>query len=215
MKALETKAHIQRTGAIAILRGDYVGWFAQLARALLTAGVSAIEVTMNSPQALAGIALMRREVSAAGLIGAGTVLTAQQAEQSVNAGAQFIVAPNTSDAVIDWCVAHDVCVVPGAYTPTEIMHAYERGATCVKLFPAELGYFKAVRAPLDQVPFIPTGGVTPDNAADYIRAGAVAIGMGSALIGDYVKRENGLAEMARRAEKLMQLIRAARQTAAP
>ncbi len=137
------------------------------------------------------------------LVGAGTVLTAAQAERAHAAGAEFIVAPNTNAGVLAYCAQHDLCSVPGAYTPTEIMNALDAGATLIKLFPAELGYFKAVRAPLNSVPFVTTGGVTPENAKDFIKAGAVAVGMGSALIGDYVKQPGGLDEMKRRARALV------------
>jgi 2-dehydro-3-deoxyphosphogluconate aldolase/(4S)-4-hydroxy-2-oxoglutarate aldolase len=195
---------IEKGRVIAILRGDYVGYFKPIARALADGGVTAMEVTLNSPQAEQGIKEMKAELGDAFLVGAGTVLNESQAYAAVTAGAQFVVAPNTNARVVEFCAERDICVVPGTYTATEIMNAIELGAHMVKLFPAELGYFKAIRAPLNHVPFVTTGGVSLDNAADYIRAGAVAVGMGSQLIGDYVKKDGGVEELSRRARTLMQ-----------
>jgi 2-dehydro-3-deoxyphosphogluconate aldolase/(4S)-4-hydroxy-2-oxoglutarate aldolase len=208
VKAQQARTIIERGRVIAILRGNYVGHFKPIARALADAGITAMEVTLNSPQAEQGIREMKAEVSDAFLIGAGTVLNESQAYAALSAGAQFIVAPNTNMRVVEFCVERDLCVVPGAYTPTEVMNAVEMGAHMVKLFPAELNYFKAIRAPLNLVPFVTTGGVTQDNASEYIKAGAVAVGMGSHLIGDYVKQEGGLDEMTRRAQKLVASLRA-------
>ena len=203
MNAQQAKAFIEKGRVIAILRGNYVGYFKQIARALADAGVTAMEITLNSAGADDGIREMKAELGDAFLIGAGTVLNVEQAEAALKAGAQFIVAPNTNPQVVAYCVKHDIAVVPGAYTATEVMNAVDMGAHMVKLFPAELGYFKAIRAPLNHVPFVTTGGVTIDNAADYIKAGAVAVGMGSQLIGDYVKSDGGIDELSRRAVKLM------------
>jgi 2-dehydro-3-deoxyphosphogluconate aldolase/(4S)-4-hydroxy-2-oxoglutarate aldolase len=204
VNAQHARTHIAKGRVIAILRGDYVGYFKQIARTLADAGVTAMEVTLNSPQAEQGIREMRAELGDAFLIGAGTVLNESQAYAALQAGAQFIVAPNTNMRVVEFCVERDLCVVPGAYTATEVMNAVEMGAHMVKLFPAELGYFKAIRAPLNHVPFVTTGGVSLDNAADYVKAGAVAVGMGSQLIGDYVKEDGGIEELSRRAKMLMQ-----------
>jgi 2-dehydro-3-deoxyphosphogluconate aldolase/(4S)-4-hydroxy-2-oxoglutarate aldolase len=207
VNAQQAKTMIEQGRVIAILRGDYVGYFANIARALADAGVNAMEVTLNSANALEGIQEMKRELGDAFLIGAGTVLNVDQTKQALDAGAQFIVAPNTNPKVVEYCVKHDICVVPGTYTATEIMNAFEMGAHMIKLFPAELNYFKAIRGPLNHVPFCTTGGVTIDNAADYIKAGAAAVGMGSQLIGDYVKKVAGIEELSRRAQQLVKNIR--------
>jgi 2-dehydro-3-deoxyphosphogluconate aldolase/(4S)-4-hydroxy-2-oxoglutarate aldolase len=203
VNAQQAKTMIEQGRVVAILRGDYTGHFAKIARTLADAGVTAMEVTLNSANALAGIEEMKRELGDAFLIGAGTVLNVEQTKQALAAGAQFIVAPNTSAKVVEYCVAHDICVVPGTYTATEIVNAWEMGAHMIKLFPAELNYFKAIRGPLNHIPFCTTGGVSIDNAADYIKAGAAAVGMGSQLIGDYVKDAGGMDELARRAQSLM------------
>ncbi len=209
MNAQHTRARIAQSRVIAILRGDYRGWFDRIARALAEGGVTAMEVTMNSPGALEGIAAMRQALGDAFLVGAGTVLTMDQLLAALEAGAQFIVAPNTHPDIVRGCVVRDVCVIPGAYTATEIVNAFALGATMVKLFPADLSYFKAIRAPLDHIPFCVTGGVSADNAADFIRAGAEAVGMGSHLVGDYVKSEAGLETLRTRAAQLTARLQAA------
>jgi 2-dehydro-3-deoxyphosphogluconate aldolase/(4S)-4-hydroxy-2-oxoglutarate aldolase len=207
VNAQQAKTVIEKSRVIAILRGNYVGYFKQIARALADAGVTAMEITLNSAGAEDGIHEMKAELGDAFLIGAGTVLNVQQTEAALRSGAQFIVAPNTNPAVVSYCVEREIAVVPGAYTATEVMNAVDMGAHMIKLFPAELGYFKAIRAPLNHVPFVTTGGVTIENANDYIKAGAVAVGMGSQLIGDYVKKDGGIDELSRRAQTLMQSLR--------
>ncbi len=208
LAAEQVKDVITQSGVIAILRGSYDGWFVKIAETLADAGVKAVEVTMNSPKADEGIRLVREALGDRILMGAGTVLSEEAARTVLDAGAQFVVAPNTNPQVVRHCVEHGVCVIPGAYTATEILVAVELGATLVKIFPAELSYFKAIRGPLNKVPFVPTGGVELTNAADFIKAGAVAVGMGSALIGEYVKKDGGLDVMHQRATDLIKSIRA-------
>lgn len=210
MNAQDARAIIEKGGFIAILRGNYTGWFSRIAQALIDAGATAMEVTFNSPNAADGIREVRERFGDAIMMGAGTVLTTKTAEIALSAGAQFVVAPNTNPEVIRYCAERNVCVVPGAYTATEVMTAVDLGATLVKLFPAELAYFKNLRGPLNQVPFVPTGGVELGNAAEFIKLGAVAVGMGSAIIGDYVKQGDGLQTMQQRAVTLVQAIRAAK-----
>ena len=209
--AEQVKTIIAQSGVIAILRGNYDGWFVKIAQTLADAGVVAMEVTMNSPKALEGIRLVRQELGDKVLMGAGTVLNEGHAEAAIGAGAQFVVAPNTNPKVIEYCVKRDVCVIPGAYTATEILTAVDLGATLVKLFPADMTYFKAIRGPLNKVPFVLTGGVELNNAADFMKAGAVGVGMGSALIGEYVKQEGGLAIMQQRASDLLKAIQAVKK----
>jgi len=211
MNAQQARSIIEKGGFVAILRGNYTGWFTRIAQALIDAGATAMEVTFNSPNAAEGIREVRGQFGDAIMMGAGTVLNVKTAEIALSAGAQFIVAPNTNPDVVRYCAERDVCVAPGAYTATEVMTAVDLGATLVKLFPADLGYFKNLRGPLNQVPFVPTGGVELTNAADFIKLGAVAVGMGSAIIGDYVKQGDGLQIMQQRAATLVQAIRAAKQ----
>ncbi|MCS7061735.1 MAG: bifunctional 4-hydroxy-2-oxoglutarate aldolase/2-dehydro-3-deoxy-phosphogluconate aldolase [Anaerolineae bacterium] len=210
MNVQEIRGRIEQSGFIAILRGNYAGWFSRIAEALINAGATAMEVTFNSPHAAEGIQEVRQKFGDAILMGAGTVLNVHTAQIALDAGAQFIVAPNTNPEVIRFCVERNVCVVPGAYTATEVMLACEAGATLVKLFPADLTYFKNLRGPLSHVPFVPTGGVELSNAAEFIRLGAVAVGMGSAIIGEYIKHGDGLKTMHERAAALIRSIQLAR-----
>lgn len=165
--------------------------------ALLDGGVSAIEITFSVPGAPALIAQVARNFGDRVLLGAGTVRDTQKATEALDAGAVYIVSPSTDLDVIRLCSERDVPVMPGAFTPTEIETAWRAGADFVKLFPAGIvgiPYLKAIRAPMPDVPIVPTGGVDVDNAADWLRAGAVALGVGSKLVlkdalaaGDYAR----------------------------
>jgi len=153
--------------------------------ALLDGGVCCIEITFTVPNAADVIAMVKKGYADRVILGAGTVTDPKRAAEAIEAGARYIVAPNTNFDVMRLCAERDVAVMPGAFTPTEIATAWHAGADCVKLFPASLGgipYLKAIRAPLPEVPLMPTGGVNADNAADWLRAGAVALGVGSALV---------------------------------
>jgi Entner-Doudoroff aldolase len=181
-----TAEFIRQTGLIAILRGDFaLDQMRRIGEVLLAEAVSVMEVTLNSADALDAIARLQKQFGGRLLIGAGTVRTAPQVEAALNAGAHFIVSPNLDPASIQTSQAHDVLHLPGVFTASEAQAAFALGCRMVKLFPAEaLGpaYLRALRAPLDDIEFVPTGGVTAGNLAEYVRAGAVAVGIGSALI---------------------------------
>lgn len=173
---------------VAIARGLAPDRLARIADALLAGGVRAFEVTMNSEGALDVIASLARRFDGSPLLmGAGTILDVPAAEAAHAAGARFLVSPHCDPALISWAVARDIPVFPGALTPTEILLAWRAGATAVKLFPASAGgasLIREVRGPFRDIPLIPTGGVTLENAAGFIAAGAVAVGVGSWLTGD-------------------------------
>ena len=176
---------IEQSGIIAIVRFDRSEELVRVARAVSEGGVNVIEFTMTIPSALRTIEEAAQELGDQVLIGAGTVLDPETARAAILAGAEFIVAPTLNRQVIELCHRYDKVVIPGAYTPTEILSAWEWGADFVKVFPAEIGgpaYFKAVRAPLPQVKLIPVGGVSLDNTAEFIRAGAAAIAVGGNLV---------------------------------
>lgn len=182
-------------GLIAIIRLKDAAALESAALAIHGGGVHVIEFTLNSPGALDAIRATRAELPGA-IIGAGTVLTAEQAEAATDAGAQLIVSPNTKREVIEAAQAGGAVAVPGAYTPNEIAAAMDLGADLVKLFPAKgLGpqYLREVRGPLDNAQIVPTGGVTVDSIADYFDAGAAAVAVGGGIVnndligaGDYV-----------------------------
>lgn len=185
---------------IAIARGLPADRLRGIAEALRDAGVRALEVTLDSEGALEAVEALAARFDVGTLaIGAGTVRSREAAEASVAAGAGYLVAPHTDEAVVAWAADHGVPMTPGALTPTEVLRGWNAGAAAVKLFPAgPLGpsYLKAVAEPLRDVPLIPTGGVSAANAADFLRAGAVAVGVGGSLLGD--GDPAGVAERARR-----------------
>jgi 2-dehydro-3-deoxyphosphogluconate aldolase/(4S)-4-hydroxy-2-oxoglutarate aldolase len=176
---------IEQGGVIAIVRFDRSEDLVRVARAVQAGGVRAIEFTLTTPNALPIIEQSVREFGNDVLLGAGTVLDAETARAAILAGAEFIVAPTLNPAVIEMCRRYSKVVIPGAFTPTEILAAWECGADFVKVFPAEFGgpaYFKAVLAPLPQVKLIPVGGVSLETVGDFIKAGAVAVAVGSNLV---------------------------------
>lgn len=206
---------IERTGLIAIVRLDSSGALVQAAKAIAAGGVSVIEFTLTTPGALRTIEEAAKALGGEALIGAGTVLDAESARAAMLAGAEFIVAPTLSLDVIAMCHRYEKVVIPGAYTPTEILTAWEHGADFVKLFPAEIGgpaYLKAVRAPLPHVKLIPVGGVSVETAGAFIRAGAAALGVGSNLVDRKAVAEGRFAQLTAVAQALSQAVTEARRT---
>lgn len=195
--------NLMETGRIvAILRGDYGAMVEEIGAVLLTAGVTAIEVTLNSPDAYDSINRLATQFGATMAVGAGTVLRADEVERAANAGARFIVSPNRDARVIEATKRLGLISLPGCFTPSEIVEALESGADAAKLFPAHaLGaeFVKAVRAPLGAVRLVPTGGVTPETARAYFAAGAWAVGVGSELVSADVKTAGGLTRLNARA----------------
>ena len=177
---------IRAQGLVAIIRGNFTRQqILAIGEVLLAAGTPVMEVTLNTTDALGAIAALRQQFGDQLIVGAGTVRTAEQLQQTVAAGAQFTVAPNLDLATVDQAHQHDLLHLPGVFTPTEVQTAFVAGCRMVKLFPSEIvgpRYLKALRAPLDDVDLVPTGGITPENIADYVRAGAAAAGIGSALV---------------------------------
>lgn len=175
----------RETGLIAILRHTEASRAIDTAEALLRAGVDIVEVTLNTAGALGMLEAIAGHFGERLVVGAGTVMSAAAAEQAVGAGASLIVCPHLDEAIVGFAARIDVAVVPGSFTPTEIVRAWAAGASMVKVFPAGPvgpGYIRDLRGPLNEIPLVPTGGVTLDNAAEFIRAGAAALGLGSALV---------------------------------
>ena len=182
---LTTLSQLIDTGVIAVIRADSGDQLVNVCRALSTGGVHACEITMTTPGALEAIAQASRELGKSALIGAGSVLDAETARAAILAGARFIFSPVLNLDVIQMAHRYDCVAVPGALTPTEILAAWSAGADVVKVFPANhFGpqYLRDIHGPLPQVKLTPTGGVDLNTAADWIKAGAVAIGVGSSLV---------------------------------
>jgi len=178
-------AQVEALGVVAVIRLKDPAKLQASVDAMAEGGVRALEVTMTVPGAVELIRVLARGLPQGFLLGAGTVTDAVTARAVIDAGASFVVGPVFRPDVIAACHERDVPVMPGCFSPTEILAAHDAGADIVKLFPATMlgpQFVKDVRAPLPQVKLMPTGGVTLDNAGDWIRAGAVAVGLGSALL---------------------------------
>ena len=197
----DTVAAIEDAGVVAVIRIKEPEKLRAVVDAIADGGVRALEVTMTVPGAVELIRGLAPTLPAGFILGAGTVLDRETAARVIDAGARYVVSPVFRRGVIDACHERGVAAMPGCFTPTEILEAWDAGADVVKVFPATAlgpGYIKDVRAPLPQVKLMPTGGVTVDNAGEWIKAGAVAVGVGTALLdakaiaaGDYgVLREN-------------------------
>jgi 2-dehydro-3-deoxyphosphogluconate aldolase/(4S)-4-hydroxy-2-oxoglutarate aldolase len=177
-------ASIARGGIVAILRAKTADGFAAVADVLVEAGITALEVTLTSSGAIDALAGLRRQLPGSVAVGAGTVLTADDAKASIDAGAEFLVSPVLDTGLV---AASSVPFYPGALTPTEIYSAMRAGAPVVKVFPAGglgPGYLRDVRGPLPGARIMPTGGIKIEDVVDWLAAGAVAVGLGSPLIGD-------------------------------
>jgi 2-dehydro-3-deoxyphosphogluconate aldolase/(4S)-4-hydroxy-2-oxoglutarate aldolase len=178
-------ARIVGSGVVAVMRAPSGEMLSDVAEALLAGGVDVIEVTFTVPGAHRVLEQVADRLGGKILLGAGTVLDSETARIALLAGAEFIVAPTVNLEVIRLCQRYDKVVIPGALTPTEVLTAWESGADIVKVFPSELtgpGYLKALHGPLPQVRLMPTGGVNLQTAADFLRAGACALGIGGALV---------------------------------
>jgi 2-dehydro-3-deoxyphosphogluconate aldolase/(4S)-4-hydroxy-2-oxoglutarate aldolase len=207
---------VERSGIVAIIRMKDPGKVRAVFDAIGEGGVRVIEVTMTVPGAIELIRQLAASLPDGFVLGAGTVLDAETARRVIDAGARFVVSPVFRRDVIAACHAHDAAAMPGCFTPTEILDAWDMGADIVKVFPATaLGptFIKDVRGPLPQVKLMPTGGVTLDNAGDWIRAGAVAVGVGTALLDTAAIAGGNYAALRANAAKIVAGVRAARETA--
>lgn len=208
-----TVAELERLGVVAVIRMKDAEKLRAVVDAIAAGGVRAIEVTMTVPGAITLIAKLAASLSKDIVLGAGTVTDAATARAVIDAGARFVVGPVFRPEVISACNDRDVAVAPGCFTPTEILDAHERGADIVKVFPATaLGpqFIKDVRAPLPQVKLMPTGGVSLDNAGDWIRAGAIAVGVGSALLDAKAIEDGRLDVLTNNARRIVTSVASAR-----
>ena len=206
MQRADIVARIERERIVAVLRLDAADRLSAVVEALAAGGIRVFEVTMTVPRAIEAIAHLTLTTPDDVLIGAGTVVDAATADRAIDAGARFVVGPVFRRDVIAACHDRGVPAMPGCLTPTEILDAWEAGADIVKVFPSTaLGptFIKDVRAPLPQVKLMPTGGVSIENAADWLRAGAVAVGMGSALVDAASVKAGDFASITRTAERLV------------
>ncbi|MGN8647460.1 bifunctional 4-hydroxy-2-oxoglutarate aldolase/2-dehydro-3-deoxy-phosphogluconate aldolase [Gracilibacillus sp. HCP3S3_G5_1] len=173
------------SGIVAVIRKTTPDTIIPIAKALREGGVTSLEITVETPKVLTLIEKVKDELGDEVLVGAGTVLDAETARAALMAGASFIFSPTVRAETIEMTKRYGAVSVAGAFTPTEILTAYEKGADMIKVFPASVigpGFFKDVKGPLPHIPLMPTGGVDVTNTTEYIEAGAVAVGAGSTLV---------------------------------
>jgi 2-dehydro-3-deoxyphosphogluconate aldolase/(4S)-4-hydroxy-2-oxoglutarate aldolase len=172
-------------GIVAVVRSPDSQQLVEVARALADGGVTVVEITMTVPNALDVVRQVRHALGDRLLLGAGTILDAETARAALLAGAEYLVSPTLNLEVVRLCQRYDKLVMPGAFTPTEMLTAWEAGADIVKVFPADVvgpAFFKAMRGPLPQIRLMPTGGVDLSTAAAFLRAGACCLGVGGQLV---------------------------------
>ncbi len=202
------------TGIVAVIRAKSSEMLLDVAEALLAGGVDVMEITFTVPGAVRVLEQVAAKLGQRLLLGAGTVLDSETARIAMLAGAEFIVAPSTNLHVIEICRRYDKLVMPGAFTPTEVVQAWQAGADIVKIFPSDVQgapYLKALRGPLPQVRMMPTGGVTLETAADFLRAGACALGVGSSLVEPKAVESGDLKRIESMARQFVACVRETRQ----
>jgi len=211
---MSTQAEIIRKlldpGIIAVVRAPATELALPVAEALIAGGVIAVEITMTTPNAIEAIRLTKQAVGERGLIGVGTVLDAGTCQSAIEAGAEFVVSPILRPELVPIAHAAGRPIMLGAYTPTEAQLAHEAGADFIKIFPADgLGpaYLKAIRAPLPHLRVVPTGGVDLNTAADFLKAGCAALGVGSSLVSSQILREARWSELTRLAQAFVEIAR--------
>jgi 2-dehydro-3-deoxyphosphogluconate aldolase/(4S)-4-hydroxy-2-oxoglutarate aldolase len=201
-------------GLVAVVRSPDSEQLVEVARALADGGVTVVEITMSVPNALDVLRRVRHALGDRIVLGAGTVLDPETARAVLLAGAEFIVAPTLNLDVIRLCRRYDKLVMPGAFTPTEILTAWEAGADIVKVFPADVvgpAFFKALRGPLPQVRVMPTGGVDLTTAAAFLQAGACCLGVGGQLVEPKAVAERNFERIRELARQYVAVVRQARQ----
>ncbi len=205
---------IEEVGIIPVVRAASVHEATRAVEAISAGGIPVVEITMTVPNAVSVIREVAQQYGDKVLIGAGTVITGEQAESCLRAGAEFLVSPGLSAAVLAVAHASEKLAIPGALTPTELMNAHAQGARLVKIFPCgNVGgpkYLRSLKAPFPGAMLIPTGGVNAANAADFIAAGAFALGVGADLVDTKALREGNLQKVISAAQELVQAVNSAR-----
>ena len=218
MNKTEVLKRIRDTGLIPVVRAESSDQALRAVAALKTGGLDILEITMTVPGAIEVIRTVTVEYGAETLIGAGTVLDPDMAQACIQAGAKFIVSPALNEETIEFCRGQDVAIFPGALTPTEVLRAWKAGADAVKIFPAGAvggaSYLKALKAPLPQIELIPTGGVSLKTAPDFIKAGAMALGVGADLVDPKALREGNGSVITERARQFLEIVRQTRASCA-
>ncbi len=214
MSRVEILSKILEGGVIAVLRLNGGENFLKISEAIHKGGVNALELTMTTPNALKLLEEAVKVFDSEMLFGVGSILNEQMANDAINAGALYLVSPVYKKVLVKTAHSHDLPIIPGAFSPTEIQTAYENGADVVKVFPADIlgmSYFKSIKAPLPHLKLMPTGGVTLTNAADWLRAGACAVGIGTALLSKIAIESKDYSKLTENAKILIENIKQYRQ----
>ncbi|MEH2208329.1 MAG: bifunctional 4-hydroxy-2-oxoglutarate aldolase/2-dehydro-3-deoxy-phosphogluconate aldolase [Nostoc sp.] len=200
-------SQLEKHRAIAVIRAPQMELGQQMAMAVASGGMQLIEITWNSDRAGELISQLRSELPAC-IVGTGTLFNVQQLQDAIASGAQFLFTPHVDSTMIQAAQEKNVPIVPGALTPTEIVTAWSQGASCVKVFPVQAvggaDYIKSLQGPLGQIPLIPTGGVTLENAKEFLQAGAIAVGLSGELFPQKLVIEGNWSAIATQAKNLMQ-----------
>ncbi len=210
----EVIRRIEEVGIIPVVRAASVEEATRAVEAICAGGIPVVEITMTVPNAVSVIREVAKQYKDKALVGAGTVVTAEQAESCLRAGAEFLVSPGLSIPMLSVARASGKLAIPGALTPTELMNAHDQGARLVKIFPCgNVGgpkYLRSLKAPFPKSELIPTGGVNASNAAEFIAAGAFALGVGADLVDTVALREGNLEKISAAAQELVQAVISAR-----
>jgi len=216
MSRHEDLNRVIESGIVAVIRSTSSEQLVEVARALFEGGIDVLEVTLTVPRALEIIAAVRKALGEKVLLGAGTVLDPETARAAFLAGAEFLVAPTLNLETIKLANRYDKLVMPGAFTPTEVLTAWEAGADIIKVFPADIGgpaYLKTLHGPLPQVRLLPTGGVNLSTIADFLKAGACAVGLGGALVEPKAVQSGDMARIKTLAQQYVAIVKQTRASA--
>lgn len=214
MNKLEARRWLEEVGIIPVVRAASAGEACMAAEAVRAGGITVVEITMTVPGAVQVIRELKRNCGADVLVGAGTVLNPAMALECIDAGAEFLVSPGLNVKTIELAAREGMLMMAGALTPTEVLTAWEAGSDIVKVFPCgQVGgakYIKALKGPLPQVPLVPTGGVNLQTAAEFLEAGAVALGVGGELVHAESLKAKKLEVIAQNARKFVEIVKQAR-----
>jgi 2-dehydro-3-deoxyphosphogluconate aldolase/(4S)-4-hydroxy-2-oxoglutarate aldolase len=210
MNKLQQLQRVLDTRIVAVIRAASGERLVEVAEALIAGGVDVLEITFTVPRAIDVLKRVSETVGDRALVGAGTVLDSETARAALLAGAEFIVSPNLNVDVIRLCRRYDKLVMPGAFTPTEVLAAWEAGADIVKIFPSDSvgpAYLKALHGPFPHIRLMPTGGVDVDNASAYLKAGACALGVGGSLVAKAAVERGDMAAITAMAKRFVDVAR--------
>jgi 2-dehydro-3-deoxyphosphogluconate aldolase/(4S)-4-hydroxy-2-oxoglutarate aldolase len=214
MAKTDDLSRVLRSGIVAVIRAKSGDLLVDVAEALLAGGVDVMEVTFTVPGAVKVLERVAEKLGSRVLLGAGTVLDTETARIALLAGAEFVVSPATNVEVISMCRRYDKLVMPGAFTPTEVVTAWEAGADIVKVFPSDVAgpaYLKALRGPLPHIRLMPTGGVNLETAGEFLRAGACALGIGGSLVEPKAVDSGDMKRIEQLARQYVDIVRRSRE----